>query len=294
MKISSINEEIIKKLDESDSIDVVDVNPRREQKFVMKLAIFVAGILFSIIIWYIVAWYYNTFMMWGLAFPDPISVFSRFFELLSNDFMILYNNIWVHTYESLKRWFLGFGAAFVIGLSLGIVLGASPKLYPFGMVPVSIVQMIPGLAWFPVTILLFGFGNISAIYIIAITVVAPITINVANGIRRVPVVNKRVADMCGRTTFEKYTEMLIPFSLLDILTGLRIGMANGWRVLISAEMVIGVSLGLGYSIKYTSSHIDYITAFACIVLICVIGLIIDKLILAKLEQYGRKRLGLEE
>ena len=288
------DEEIIKRIEESDDIDVVDVNAHKERKFATKLAIFIIGVLFSILIWYIIAWWYNTHMMWGIRFPDPEIVFSRFFELTSNDFLIMGNNIWIHTLDSLKRWFMGFGIAFVIGIVLGMILGSSPRLYPFGMVPVSIIQMIPGLAWFPVTILLFGFGNISAIYIIAITVLAPITINVANGLRRVPEVNKRVADMCGRNAVEKYTEVMIPFSLLDILAGLRIGMANGWRVLISAEMVVGVSVGLGYSIKYTSASIDYVTSFACIIMICVIGLIIDKVILANLEQYGRKRLGLEE
>ena len=289
-----MDEEIIRKIEESDDAEVVDVNVHRERKFAVKLMIFIIGVLFTILIWYIVAWWYNTYKMWGIGFPDPYVVFSRFFELASDSFLIMNNNIWIHTIDSLKRWFMGFGIAFVIGVVLGIILGSSPKLYPFGMVPVSIIQMIPGLAWFPVTILLFGFGNISAVYIIAITVLAPITINVANGLRRVPEVNKRVADMCGRNAVEKYTEVMIPFSLLDILAGLRIGMANGWRVLISAEMVVGVSVGLGYSIKYTSANIDYVTAFACIIMICIIGLIIDKIILANLEQYGRKRLGLEE
>ena len=70
-------------------------------------------------------------------------------------------------------------------------------------------------------------------------------------------------------------------------------MANAWRMLIAAEMVVGVAVGLGYAIQIETAYMDYVTAFACILIICVIGLVIDKLILANVESYASKRLGLE-
>ncbi len=290
--------EILKRIDVDKDATIVDIEPHRLSRIGTRLLIFVAGVIFAIFVWWLVAWYYNTFMMQGmssgLSFPDPISSFQRLVEMLEGDYVIIGISIFEHTKSSLLRWVQGFSLAFLIGTILGVALSLSPTFYRFGIVPVSLLQMIPGMAWFPVTILLFGFSNISAVYIIAITVVAPITINVCNGLRRVPEVNVRVANMCGRTTMERYLEVMIPFALLDILAGLRIGMANGWRVLISAEMVVGLSIGLGYSIKFTSTHIDYVTSFACIIMICIIGIIIDKIILANLELYGRKKLGLEE
>lgn len=289
---------VIEALDENPSLCEVDVNPQRARKLITSLFIFVMGLLFTIFVWWMVSWGYNTYMMdrmySGLKFPNPKDTFEELFSLLRLDDKILGISIYEHTKASLLRWVQGFTLAFVVGVLLGIILSLHPTLYRFGIVPVSILQMIPGMAWFPVTILLFGFSNVSAVYIIAITVVAPITINVCNGLRRVPEVNMRVAKMCGRTKTETYIEMMIPFALLDILAGLRIGMANGWRVLISAEMVVGLSIGVGYSIKFTSAQILYETAFACIVVICIVGIIIDKIILANLEHYGRKRMGMEE
>jgi ABC-type nitrate/sulfonate/bicarbonate transport system permease component len=290
--------EILKKIDADRDAVSVDINPHRFSKLGERLLIFTAGVAFAVFVWWAVSWYYNTFIMdsmsSGLSFPDPISSFQRLIEMMNGDYLIIGSSIFKHTGDSLLRWVQGFTIAFVGGTVLGIALSVSPTFYRFGIVPVSLLQMIPGMAWFPVTILLFGFSNISAVYIIAITVIAPITINVCNGLRRVPEVNKRVANMCGRTITERYLEVMIPFALLDILAGLRIGMANGWRVLISAEMVVGLSIGLGYSIKFTSTHIDYVTSFACIIMICIIGIIIDKVILANLELYGRKKLGFEE
>lgn len=293
-----IDSEIIARIDEDRFASVIEVRSRRYHDIAAKLAVFTAGAAFTMLIWWSVSWYYNTFMMpemaSGLSFPDPQSAFTRLSEMIGGEHVILGNSIFQHTGESLWRWMQGFSIAFVIGIALGVILSISPTLYRFGIVPVSLLQMIPGMAWFPVTILFFGFSNISAVYIIAITVVAPITISVCNGLRRVPEVNKRVANMCELTPLERYLEVMIPFSLLDILAGLRIGMANGWRVLISAEMVVGLSIGLGYSIKYTSTHMAYETSFACIVIICIVGIIIDKVILSNLESYGRRKLGLEE
>lgn len=280
-------------LEQADN-NIIDIGSQTASSLARKLMIFAAGVLFVILVWYIVAWTYNTFFAVSIFFPDPISSFERLTGFFTTDYLILGQSIAKHTQVSLMRWVRGFVIAFAIGMVLGIILGSNQKLYQFGIVPVTILQLIPGLAWLPVTILLFGFGEKSAVFIIAITVISPIAINVANGLRRVPVVNMRVSAMSGRTVFEKFSEVLIPFAALDILSGLRIGMANGWRMLISAEMVVGVAVGLGYAIQITTGYLDYVTAFACIVLICIIGLVIDKVILASLEQYARRRLGVDD
>lgn len=274
--------------------NVIDIGSQTALSVGKKLMIFALGIAFVIVFWFLVALWYNTYMAVSIDFPDPVSSFQRLYEFFATNYTILGQSIEKHTEASLIRWVKGFGIAFIIGMILGLVLGSSPRLYDFGIVPVNILQLIPGLAWFPVTILLFGFGEKSAVFIIAITVISPIAISVANGLRRVPVVNMRVAAMSGRSRFETFTEVLIPFAALDILSGLRIGMANGWRMLISAEMVVGVAVGLGYAIQITTGYLDYVSAFACIILICIIGLVIDNVILANLERYARRKLGMED
>ena len=274
--------------------DIVDIGNQTPYSIAKKILIFIAGVLFVILVWYLVAEWYNATMMKSIRFPDPASSFERLYVFFTTDFTVFGSNIVEHTQASLGRWIKGFTVALLIGLTLGIMLSLNDKMYQFGIVPVNILQMIPGLAWFPVTILLFGLGENSAIFIIAITVISPIAINVSNGLRRVPKVNMRVATMSGRTRFERFTEVLMPFAALDILMGIRIGMANGWRMLISAEMVVGVAIGLGFMISTTSAYLDYVSAFACIILICMIGLIIDKLILANLESYARRKLGMED
>ena len=272
--------------------DVVSTSGIRTWSLIRKTIVFLVGIAFVILIWYLVAWYYNTYMIYALKFPDPVSAFERVYGLWVGDFSISGVEFSDHILASLKRWVMGFSLAFLIGLTIGISMGINEKIYEFGSVPVTILQMIPGLAWFPVTILLFGFGEESAIFIIAITVISPIAISIANGIRQVPPVYRRLSSMSGMSYTNNLIGILIPFAALDIVTGLRIGMANGWRMLISAEMVVGVIIGLGYSIDAAVALSNYTTAFACIVVICIIGLVIDKLILSPIENYVGSKTGL--
>ena len=274
--------------------DVIKLGNPVPRNLLKSIGIFVIGIIFVIAVWWTVAEYYNANMMKSLRFPTPSVTFDRLMFYLDDMHKLLGYTLMGHVAASMERWIKGFVVAFVIGMTLGVAMGLNDKIYKFGSVPVNILQMIPGLAWFPVTILLFGFGDESAIFIIAITVISPIAFSVASGLRRVPKVNLRVAKMSNRTRFETLTEILLPFSLVDIIGGLRIGMANSWRMLIAAEMVVGVAVGLGYTINQATNMTDYPTAFVGILIICFVGLIIDKLIFANVERYARNKLGMEE
>lgn len=275
---------------EGNSISLGNQKPR---KMLINIAIFLVGIAFVLLVWQIAADYYNTHLMRSLKFPNPADSFDMLFYLMDDSHLVLRYTLWEHLFASMGRWIKGFGIAVVIGTVLGIVMGMNDKVYKFASVPVNIIQMIPGLAWFPVTILLFGFGDKSAVFIIAITVISPIAFNISAGLRRVPEVNLRVAKMSGKSTWDTLLDVLLPFAIIDIIGGFRIGMANSWRMLIAAEMVVGVAVGLGYTINQTANLTNYPAAFAGIIIICVVGLVIDKLIFANIESIARNKMGLE-
>ena len=58
-------------------------------------------------------------------------------------------------------------------------------------------------------------------------------------------------------------------------------------------MIVGTGVGVGYSIQLTRDLLDYVGAFACITIICLLGLFIDRVVLASIERWMRHRLGLE-
>jgi ABC-type nitrate/sulfonate/bicarbonate transport system permease component len=274
---------------DTDSIALWDDTPERIARNTM---IFIVGILIVFAVWFIVAWYYNTFQKHTLAFPEPVETFRQLWSYLTGESMLRYS-VYQHLAASVERWVIGYVIAALIGIFIGMFLGTSERAYQVGMVPVNILQMIPGLAWIPVAFLLFGLGNNTAIFIIAVSAISPIAINVAAGMRRVPRVNVRTAEMVGLSRMQMFDRVLLPYATVDIVTGLRVGMANAWRMLIAAEMVVGVAVGLGYTISQSVYMIDYVTSFVCIIIICIVGLFIDKVIFARIESYAKERLGTE-
>lgn len=286
----TISEELQSEDFQGNTIRLGNQTPRR---ILIDLGIFIVGLLFVLLVWYLVSEYYNNNMMRSLKFPNPADSFDMLFYLMDSTHKLLNYSLAEHLAASMSRWIKGFVLAAVIGTSIGILMGINDTVYRFLSVPVNILQMIPGLAWFPVTILLFGFGDKSAIFIISITVISPIAFNISAGMRRVPEVNLRVAKMSGKSKWDILLDVLIPFSIMDIIGGFRIGMANSWRMLIAAEMVVGVAVGLGYAINQTANLTNYPASFAGIIVICIVGILIDKVIFTNIEKVARDRMGLE-
>ncbi len=240
-------------------------------------------------------------LWWGLAaavtqvqhvaFPTPYDTGLRMIELLEGK-LLSDATIYRHVADSLRRWALGFGLAMVLGIGLGLLLGWSRWLQRLSMPTVTVIQLVPGLAWIPVAILLFGIGERATVFMIAVTAFAPIVINTTAGVRGVDEMFVRAARMMGADDRTLFARILLPGSLPHLLSGLRVGFANGWRVLVAGEMIVGTGTGLGYSIIQARWTLDYPGAFVCIAIICAIGLLVERGLMLPLERKTVERWGL--
>lgn len=274
---------------DEDDIPLADDTVRRTLSGAVTILI---GIMIVFLAWTIIAWYHDAFMMRGIPFPTPVETLEQLWSYLAGDRMYRFT-IWDHTAASVERWIIGYTIAVLIGISVGMALSASSVTYNIGIIPVNVIQMIPGLAWIPVAFLLFGVGGNAAIFIIAMSAIPPVAINSAAGMRRVPRVNLRVAQMAGLSRVQMYDRVLLPYAAVDIVSGLRIGMGSAWRMLIAAEMVVGVGVGLGFVIEQSASMGFYIASFVSIIMICAIGLFLDRVVFARIENYTKRKLGTE-
>jgi ABC-type nitrate/sulfonate/bicarbonate transport system permease component len=194
---------------------------------------------------------------------------------------------------SLLRWGIGFVVAATAGVLFGLAAGWWRSLERLVMPSVHTLQLVPGLAWIPVAILLFGIGDGATLFMIAITAFPPVAINVVNGVKRVDEMYVRAARMMGATNGMLFFRVLVPGALPHIVSGLRVGLGNGWRVLVAAEMVVGTGAGLGYAIIQSRWTLDYTGAFVCLTIICVLGLVVEQLIFVPLERRTIERWGLQ-
>lgn len=210
----------------------------------------------------------------GVPFPTPWQTLVRLGELASGQPLsdaLLYR----HIGDSLLRWLAGFVIAATCGLFYGLLAGLYHRLEIATGQILNLLQLIPGLAWIPIAILIFGIGESATIFMIAMAALPPIAITVLAGVKHLDVTYLRAARMLGAGNRILFFQVLLPGSLPATLSGLRVGMGNSWRVLLAAEMVVGTGTGLGFSIVESRWNLDYSAAFACLVVIALIGMLME-------------------
>ncbi|MBW9223126.1 ABC transporter permease [Methanothermococcus sp. SCGC AD-155-E23] len=181
-----------------------------------------------------------------------------------------------NTLVSIKRVLSGFILAGAVGVPLGILMGYYPLVMDLFDIIIELLRPIPPLAWVPLALAWFGMGETSMLFIIFIGAFFPILLNTIAGVKGVPKILIETAQTLGAKEKDILLKVVIPASLPSILTGLRIGAGIAWMCVVAAEMLPGSSAGLGYLIMYAYSLSRMDVVIACMIVIGIIGLILDR------------------
>jgi len=126
-----------------------------------------------------------------------------------------------------------------------------------------------------VAILLFGVGNVTAVFLIFLAAFFPIVVACISGVANVPAIYRRAGRNFGLTAPQLLARVVFPAALPQILVGLRISLGIAWLVMVAAEM-IAVDSGLGYLvIDARNSGKRYDLVVAAMLMIGIIGLLLD-------------------
>ena len=151
---------------------------------------------------------------------------------------------------------------------------------------------IPGLAYAPLFLLWFGLGNKSAVLLVGFVSAFPIIFNTWTGVKAVKEIWVRSAQSMGADDRRMFRHVILPGALPYILTGLRLGLAQAWRVLVAIEMLAAVPWGLGWMIFGAREFLNTDVMLAGIVVIGVLGLALEKLVFQRLEHFTVVRWGM--
>ena len=197
-----------------------------------------------------------------------------------------------HTIDTLIRLTSGFTLAAVIGITIGVVMGRSRRAEDILLPLVSILAPIPGLAYTPLFLLWFGPGQFSAILLVAFVSMFPVIYNSWTGVKAVKEIWLRSAQSMGADKHRLFRYVILPGAMPYMLTGLRLGLAQAWRILIAVEMLASVNFGLGWLIFGAREFLDTAAMMSGVVVIAVIGLLLEKYVFQKIEAYTVVRWGM--
>lgn len=197
-----------------------------------------------------------------------------------------------HAIETVIRLLSGFTIAAIIGVTIGVLMGRSRRAEDIFLPLVSILAPIPGLAYAPLFLLWFGLGNVPAVLLVGFVSAFPIIFNSWTGVKAVKEIWVRSAQAMGADDKRLFRHVILPGALPYILTGMRLGLAQAWRVLVAVEMLAAVPWGLGWLIFGARELLNTDAMLAGIALIGVIGLLLEKLVFEKIERYTVVRWGM--
>lgn len=159
-----------------------------------------------------------------------------------------------HFWTSLKLALTGFGAAVIIGVPLGLLMGYF-KFLDFLIMPLfEIIRPIPPIAWIPIVILTLGIGMPAKVFIIFIAAFVPCVINSYLGIKLTNQTLINVAKTFGSKDWRIFTKVCVPSAMSMVFAGIRISLGNSWSTLVAAEMLASIQ-GLGYMIQMSRTLI---------------------------------------
>jgi ABC-type nitrate/sulfonate/bicarbonate transport system permease component len=197
-----------------------------------------------------------------------------------------------HALDTLVRLIGGFAIAGLAGVAIGIAMGRSRRAEDILLPLVSIGAPIPGIAYAPLFLLWFGLGNVSAVILVGFVSAFPIIFNTWTGVKAVKEIWVRSAQAMGADQRRLFAKVILPGALPYILTGLRLGLAQAWRILVGVEMLAAVPWGLGWLIFGAREFLATDVMLAGIVMIAVIGLALEKLAFQRLEELTVVRWGM--
>jgi len=182
-----------------------------------------------------------------------------------------------HAFNSIIRIGLGFGAALVTGIPLGIAIGRWRLVRQFTKPVTEAVRFIPPLAMLPVALVILHTAQGTAVFIIWFAAFFPILLGTVAGVHRTDPAHVEVAQSFGAHEWQVLEKVIFPSALPEILTGARVGLGVGWMSLVAAEMVTAVGgTGLGSLIWTLLFLSQYTPMVGVIMLLAIIGFLMNE------------------
>ncbi|MEN9588276.1 MAG: hypothetical protein RLZZ481_62 [Pseudomonadota bacterium] len=240
-----------------------------------------AGIFLLLGLWWLFTVPFSASGSMGQRFaPGP--------SLLTLASMLQGGEIWFHIAVSLQRVAVGLGLALLIGVPLGLLLGASAGANATLSPAFHFLRMISPLSWMPIAVMAFGVGDRPVYFLLAFAAVWPIMLNTLAGVRQLDRRWLQLSQSLSATGWETLKGVVIPGVLGHVLTGTRLAIGIVWIVLVPCEM-LGVSAGLGYFILDTRDRLAYHELMATVVLIGLLGFLLDTAFRKLYEFWSKSR-----
>ena len=257
-------------------------SPRpRGAGIVATLALRAATLLALIGIWWLITWLE---LVRPLFLPSPGSVWDAFVQANSDhqispgvDRIVRGEQnyyLWEHLIASLQRIGAGLAGAIVVGVPLGLLMATVRPISIVVEPYLNFLRSLPPLAYIGLLIVWFGFGDASKIWLLFFAAFPPITMATISGVRGVREDQVNAALTLGASRRQVLRVVMVPATLPEIFTGIRVAVGFTWTTVVAAEISNGIP-GIGGLAYLAGTEQQSDLAIACIIVIGITAVILD-------------------
>ena len=179
-----------------------------------------------------------------------------------------------HIWDSIMRVLAGLFLGILLGVPLGIFMGLSRFVKGFFDPLIELYRPIPPLAWAPLILTIFGIQDDGKIFLLFMVAFAIMVISARTGATGTQLSKIHAAHSLGASNRQIIRQVILPNSLPEILTGIRISIGVCWGTLVAAEMLAGTT-GIGFVENVARKQSDYEIIWMTIIVMGLLGLIFD-------------------
>jgi len=235
-----------------------------------KRDIVIAGLILLIL------WESLALLLNSMALPEPRVVLLDFMKKILNGSLL--DDLAISCIRALLGILLALVTAVPLGLAVGFEDSLRKRLSPF----IYLLYPVPHVVLLPLIIILFGIGNFSKIFLIALVVFFQILVTTRDAAKNIHQNYFYSMQTLGASRHQIYYHVILPATLPKILTAMRISIGTAVAILFFVES-FATTKGLGYIIMDSWGRADYVALYTGISCMGMLGFILY-LLLDRLER----------
>ena len=244
-------------------------------RYLHQYGYYVIGFASMIALWWLLA----TFVFPSVLFPPPGRVFARGVTLVSN------GELFRDIAASLNRIITGFLLGSVVGVVIGLLMGSFTVVRSLLEPYVETLRFIPAVAMITIAVIWFGIGEASKIFIIFYGTVFVVVVTTAAGVAAVAQNKIRAGLSMGASRTQLFFHVTLPSVVPDILTGMRVAMANAFTIIVAAELV-AAQRGIGTILWNARVMMLTEDIFVALVVLAILGFCVDRVFRWAIRRYA--------
>jgi len=241
-------------------------SPGRRPALTSVLASGPFGLLVGLVVWEVLG------QTQGYTFLPPASrVVMRLIDLVASGRIVPSLTV------SLSNLLFGFAISLIVGIALGLGMGASRRfgaaLDPY----VNALLTAPSLVFAPIFFSIWGIGRESIIALIVTYSMFVVIVNTSAAVRAVSPDLQEMSRAFDSTQAQAFRWVTLPAAAPLIFAGIRVAAARAVKGMINGEMFIAL-VGLGKMIQDAQHQLDATTVIAVLWIVVSVALLVMALI----------------